>query len=73
MAKKVIRPLRNERESEAALDEIEQCFEREPRRRTVAAEHCDLLALVIEDYEKKHWLIDRPDPVSAQSSPTGAR
>jgi len=65
MAKKVIRPLRNEREYEAALDEIEQYFEREPRRGTAQADRFDLLALVIEDYEKKHWPIDPPDPVEA--------
>ena len=65
MAKKVIRPLRNEREYEAALDEIEQYFENEPRSGTAKADRFDLLALVIEDYEKKHWPIDAPDPVEA--------
>jgi len=65
MAKKVIRPLRNEREYEAALDEIEQYFENEPRSGTAEADRFDLLALVIEDYEKKHWPIDAPDPVEA--------
>ena len=32
---------------------------------TPAADHFDLLALVIEDYERKHWSIDPPDPVEA--------
>jgi HTH-type transcriptional regulator/antitoxin HigA len=65
MAKKVIRPLRTEREYEAALDEIERYFEREPKRGTPDADRFDLLALVIEDYENKHWPIDPPDPVEA--------
>ena len=65
MAKKVIRPLRNEREYEAAVDEIEHYFENEPRSGTAEADRFDLLALVIEDYEKKHWPINAPDPVEA--------
>jgi HTH-type transcriptional regulator/antitoxin HigA len=65
MAKKMIRPLRTEREYEAALDEIERYFEREPKRGTPEADRFDLLALVIEDYENKHWPIDPPDPVEA--------
>jgi HTH-type transcriptional regulator/antitoxin HigA len=63
MAKKMIRPLRNEREYEAALDEIERYFEREPKRGTPEVDRFDLLALVIEDYENRHWPIDPPDPV----------
>jgi HTH-type transcriptional regulator / antitoxin HigA len=65
MAKKPIRPLRNEADYEAALDEIEAYFENEPKAGTPAADRFDLLALVIEDYERKHWPIDAPDPVEA--------
>jgi HTH-type transcriptional regulator / antitoxin HigA len=65
MARKAIRPIRNETEYEAALDEIERYFENEPKRGTPAADRFDLLALVIEDYERKHWPIDPPDPVEA--------
>jgi HTH-type transcriptional regulator/antitoxin HigA len=65
MAQKVIRPLRNEADHEAALDEIEGYFDSEPRKGTTAADRFDLLALVIEDYERKHWPIDPPDPLEA--------
>jgi len=65
MAQKVIRPLRNEADYEAALDEIEGYFDSEPRKGTTAADRFDLLALVIEDYERKHWPIDPPDPLEA--------
>jgi len=65
MAKKMIRPPRTEAEYEAAVDEIERYFENEPRRGTPEADRFDLLALVIEDYEKKRWPIDPPDPVEA--------
>jgi HTH-type transcriptional regulator / antitoxin HigA len=65
MARKMIRMLRSEADYEAALDEIEVYFEREPRPGTAEADRFDLLALVIEDYEKKHWPVDPPDPVDA--------
>jgi HTH-type transcriptional regulator/antitoxin HigA len=65
VAKKMTRPLRTEREYEAALDEIERFFDKEPRRGTPEADRFDLLALLIEDYEKKRWPIDPPDPVEA--------
>jgi len=65
MAKKIVRPLRSEADYEAALADIEQYFEKEPKVGTPEADRFDLLALVIEDYEKKHWPIDPPDPVEA--------
>lgn len=65
MAKKAIRPLRNETDYEAALDEIERYFEREPKPGTPEADRFDMLALVVDDYERKHWPIDPPDPIDA--------
>ena len=65
MAKKVMRPLHSEAEYEAAVDEIERYFDREPRKGTPEADRFDLLALLIEDYERSHWPIDPPDPRDA--------
>ena len=65
MAKKMIRPLRSDREHAAALAEIERYFERKPKPRTPAADRFDMLALVIEDYERKRWPIEPPDPIDA--------
>jgi HTH-type transcriptional regulator/antitoxin HigA len=65
MAKKMIRPIRNQADYQAALTEIERYFDQEPKLGTPQADHFDLLALVIEDYERKHWPIDPPDPVEA--------
>ena len=65
MAKKMIRPLRSDAGHKAALAEIERYFEREPKPGTTAADRFDLLALVIEDYERKRWPIEAPDPVDA--------
>jgi HTH-type transcriptional regulator / antitoxin HigA len=65
MAKKMIRPLRSEADYEEALAEIEHYFDKAPKRGTPEADRFDLLALVIEDYEKKNWPIDPPNPVDA--------
>ena len=65
MARKAIRPLRTKADYEAALDEVEGYFEREPKPGTAQADRFDLLALVIEDYENKRWPIEPPDPVDA--------
>src|SRR5437879_4359510 len=63
--KKVIRPLRSEADYDAALAEIEQYFGESPKQGTPEADRFDLLALVIEDYEKKNWPIEPPNPVDA--------
>ena len=65
MAKKAIRPLRSEKDYDAALAEIERYFVKPPKRGTLEADRFDLLALVIEDYERKFWPIDPPSPVDA--------
>ena len=56
-----IRPLRNEADYDAALEAIAAYFENEPAPGTSDADRFDLLALVIADYEAKHWAIEAPD------------
>ena len=65
MAKKITRPLRSEADYDAALEEIERYFEIEPKPDTPEADRFDLLALIIEDYERKRWPIEPPDTVDA--------
>ncbi len=60
-----IRPLRSEADYDAALSDIALYFDSEPAPGTKEADRFDLLALVIADYETKHWPIDPPDPVEA--------
>jgi HTH-type transcriptional regulator/antitoxin HigA len=55
MARKVIHPLHSEADYEAAIDEIERYFDNEPLPGSAEADRFNLLALVIEDYERKHW------------------
>jgi len=61
----MIRPIRNETEYDDALEEIERYFENEPKPGTADADRFDLLALIVEDYERKRWPIDPPDTVDA--------
>jgi HTH-type transcriptional regulator/antitoxin HigA len=60
-----IRPIRSEKEYEARLEEIEAFFEHEPEPGTSEADHFDLLAMVISDYEDRRWPIDPPHPIAA--------
>lgn len=65
MAKAMIRPLRSEADYDRALDEVERYFDHAPKPGTPDADRFDLLALVIEDYERKYWPIDPPEPIDA--------
>ncbi|MBC7635130.1 MAG: XRE family transcriptional regulator [Acetobacteraceae bacterium] len=56
-----IRPLRSEADYDAALVAVEDYFEHEPALGSPEADRFDLLALVIADYEAKHWAIDPPE------------
>jgi len=60
-AQTIIRPLRSEADYDAALAAIERYFDKPPKPGTPAADRFDLLALVIEDYERKAWPIQPPE------------
>ena len=63
-AQTMIRPLRNEADYDAALAAIERYFYKPSKPGTLAANRFDLLARVIEDYERKRWPIKRPEPLT---------
>src|SRR3982074_2216102 len=65
MAKEMIRPIRTETEYDEALEEIERYFENEPKPGTQQADRFDLLALIVEDYERKNWPIEPPETIEA--------
>ena len=71
MAKEIVRVLRSEADYDAALEEIERYFEREPEPGTPDADRFDLLALIIEDYDRKRWPIEPPDAIDAIPLPHG--
>jgi len=60
MARSQIRTLRSEADYNSALGQIERYFDNEPEPGTPEADRFDHLALVIEDYESRHWPSDAP-------------
>ena len=71
-----VRPLRSEADYNAALEAIEEYFTKEPQPGSPEADRFDLLALVIGDYERRHWAIeapDAPDLLRAQMEQKGLR
>jgi HTH-type transcriptional regulator/antitoxin HigA len=60
-----IRPLRNEDDYDKALKEIENYFECSPEPGSPEGDRFDLLAMVIADYEDKHWSIEAPEAPDA--------
>lgn len=58
-----IAPIKNEKEYQKALKELGNFFDSEPG--TAEGDTGEMLVLLIEDYEKKHFPIDAPDPIEA--------
>jgi HTH-type transcriptional regulator / antitoxin HigA len=58
-----IKPIRTEKDYEAALARIEQIFDAEPG--SPDGDELEILASLVEIYEKKHYPIELPDPIEA--------
>ena len=58
-----IKPIRNEADYRAALQEVEQLMLAQPD--TAEGEKLDVMVTLIEAYEAKHFSMDLPDPVEA--------
>ena len=56
-----LKPIRTKRDYEAALKQAETCWDAPTG--SPKAEQLDVLVLLIEDYEARHFPIDPPDPV----------
>jgi HTH-type transcriptional regulator/antitoxin HigA len=61
--KNSVRPIRTERDYEAALKEVERLWG--ARSGTPEGDRLDVLATLIEAYEDKHFPMDPPDPIEA--------
>jgi HTH-type transcriptional regulator/antitoxin HigA len=57
--------IHNDEEHAEALAALDRLLDLDPRPGTPEADDLQLLALVIETYEKTRWPIDLPDPVDA--------
>lgn len=60
-----IKPIRTEADYDAALTDVEKYFDRPPAPGSAAADRFDVLATLIEAYERERWPIDSPKPVDA--------
>jgi HTH-type transcriptional regulator / antitoxin HigA len=58
-----LKPIRTEADYTEALREVERYFNQPPRRGSAEADRFDILATLIEAYERKHWPIDLADAV----------
>ena len=58
-----LKPIRTEAEYEKALERLDIIFDSEPG--TKEGDELEILALIIEDYENKHYPIEPPHPIEA--------
>ena len=58
-----IRPIRNSSDHESALNRIEALMS--AQKDTAEGDELDVLATLVDAYEKEHFPIDAPDPVDA--------
>jgi HTH-type transcriptional regulator/antitoxin HigA len=58
-----LKPIRTEEEYDRALKRLEKIFDSEPE--TKEGDELEVLALLIEAYEDKHYPIGPPDPIEA--------
>ena len=58
-----IKPIKTESDYEAALREVEHLFD--AKLNTPEADRLEILTMLIEAYEEKHYPISFPDPIEA--------
>ncbi|XOV92187.1 MAG: type II toxin-antitoxin system HigA family antitoxin [Bacteroidota bacterium] len=58
-----VKPIRSEAEYRLALNELEKLFE--APKGTDEFDRAEVLEILIEDYENKHYPIEDPDPIEA--------
>jgi len=58
-----IKLIKTESDYRDALNRLEQVFD--AKIGTAESDEADILALIIDEYEKKHYAIEAPDPIEA--------
>ncbi len=58
-----IRPIKTEKDYREALKRMEEIFDAEIG--SLDSDEADILGMMIEEYEKKHYHIETPDPIEA--------
>ena len=60
-----IKPIHNEKDYDTALNRVDVLMELNPALGTDESNELEVLALLIEKYEEKAWVIHEPDPIEA--------
>jgi len=60
-----IRPIRNEADHRAALRVLSAYFDDEPDPGTPDGDRFEVLLTLVEDYERRAFPVERPDPIEA--------
>lgn len=60
-----IKPIRNEKDYQDALQAVSALFDNQPEQGTEEFDFMEVMVLLIEAYEEKHHYIAPPDPVEA--------
>ncbi|MEQ1977608.1 MULTISPECIES: transcriptional regulator [unclassified Xenorhabdus] len=60
-----IKPIRTEQDYQDALKAIAPLFDNQPETGTPEFDYMEVMVLLIEAYEEKHYPIDPPDPIEA--------
>lgn len=60
-----IKPIKTERDYEAALRTVEPMFDNEPLADTPEGDFFEIMCVLINEYENKNYPIEAPDPVEA--------
>lgn len=58
-----IKPIKTERDYEVALSRLEEIFD--AKTGTPESDELDILAIIVDEYENRHFPIDAPDPIEA--------
>ncbi len=60
-----IKPIHNEKDYDNALDRVDKLMDLDPKLGTQDSDELEVLAILIEKYEEKAWIISEPDPIEA--------
>ena len=58
-----LKPIKTEADYRAALKRLEEIFDAKPG--THESDELEILGLMVDDYENKHYPIETPDPIEA--------
>jgi HTH-type transcriptional regulator/antitoxin HigA len=58
-----LKPIKTDTDYRAALKRLEEIFD--AKLGTPESDELEILGLIVDDYENKHYLIEAPDPIEA--------